>query len=515
MNSFVSIVQREVYQYPKPETLFRPSEHYPEYPFSSNIYSATESAIENDVFCVSNTPSAFSNEPNYVYDMVRESFHLLGYDSENYEKPTWNPLKQEIKPGQTVLIKPNMVMEVNHIKENGTDCLYTNPSVVAAVIDYVWIALQQKGKIVIGDAPMQECKFDVLLEQSGYKDLIHWYQSQGVNIEIVDFRGLKSEVHNGFRVQHISKDALGKIIDLGQESEFCNVPNPQDFRITNYDPNLLNQHHNGIKNEYFISDYVLQADVIINMPKPKSHRKAGATIALKNFIGINVRKEFLPHHTLGAKECAKQDERKEQEVKQVAGDEYQKKDIIHSLESYFLDKKNIAQFNGRPNLAKIYRILKGIFSRLPHKDRYKEGSWYGNETISKTICDLNKIVMYADTDGKMCDDIQRNIFIVADMIVCGEKEGPVAPSPKNVGVIAMGKDQVLFDEAIVSLMGYDKAKIPFLVNARNVHGKYKLCSNGDNYEIVSNVPAGVKAFYIEPTSGWKEHIESNHQSDAS
>ena len=67
----------------------------------------------------------------------------------------------------------------------------------------------------------------------------------------------------------------------------------------------------------------------------------------------------------------------------------------------------------------------------------------------------------------------------------------VAPSPKNIGVIAMGKDQVIFDEATVSLMKYDKIKISFLVNARNVHGKYKLCTSSEaiNYEIVSNIPS--------------------------
>ena len=36
------------------------------------------------------------------------------------------------------------------------------------------------------------------------------------------------------------------------------------------------------------------------MPKPKCHRKAGMTSALKNFVGANVRKEFLPHHTMGS-----------------------------------------------------------------------------------------------------------------------------------------------------------------------------------------------------------------------
>ena len=69
--------------------------------------------------------------------------------------------------------------------------------------------------------------------------------------------------------------------------------NIKNMRITNYDPSIMQRHHNEEKHEYYISDYALQADVIINIPKPKCHRKAGMTAALKNFVGLNVRKEFV------------------------------------------------------------------------------------------------------------------------------------------------------------------------------------------------------------------------------
>ena len=75
-----------------------------------------------------------------------------------------------------------------------------------------------------------------------------------------------------------------------------------NMRITNYDPAYLKQHHNADKHEYFINSDVLNADVVINMPKPKTHRKAGVTISMKNLVGINCRKEYLPHHTNGSKE---------------------------------------------------------------------------------------------------------------------------------------------------------------------------------------------------------------------
>lgn len=477
--SVVGVVHREVYTYPRRETLFRPSSAYPEYPFQE-----------------------LSDKTNEVYDMVREVFHLLGLDEEHYGSSDWNPLGGLIQPGTSVLIKPNCVMESNHIKENGTDCLYTNPSVVAAVIDYVCIALAGKGKIVIGDAPMQECRFDVLLEDSGYQKLIEWYRSQGINIDIVDFRELSSEVKNGLHIQHTSDVASGRIIDLGKDSEFYNEAHSENYRITNYDPAILNRNHTDTKNEYYVSDYVLDADVIINIPKPKSHRKAGATIALKNFVGINVRKEYLPHHKLGSKA--------------EGGDEYLKKDAVHHLQSFYLDKMNSMQFNGKKGTARLLRVIFRTLRCLPHKDKYSEGSWYGNETISKTICDLNKIVYFADKQGIMQNTKQRKILIVADMIVSGEKEGPVAPTAKNVGVIAAGTDQVCFDEAVSRLMGFDSNKIPTLVNARNTKGQFRICDNTEPV-IASNDPRWDQkkpnevlfdeSLKFEATSGWKGHIE--------
>lgn len=479
--SKVAIIKSNSYEYPDRITLFRPGQKYPEYPFDE------------------------TSDFNLVYDQVRESFHLLEYDHANYGTKAWNPLGEFIQPSNTVLIKPNLVMESNQIEENGTDCLYTNPSVVAAVIDYVIIALKGEGKIIVGDAPMQECKFDILLDESGYSKLIEWYKNKGINIDIVDFRELTSEVVNGIHIQRVRDDADGKVIDLGMESEFSNVDHLlyDKLRVTNYDPDILIKHHSKEKNEYYVSNYILAADTIINMPKPKSHRKAGVTIALKNFVGVNVRKEYLPHHTMGST--------------QEGGDEYLKKDIIHSMYAGLLDKRNRESYHNNRIKAQFYRLLSaGVHFLHPHKD-YDEGSWYGNHTISKTIVDLNKIVMYADMNGVMQKQPARSILIVADMIISGEKEGPVMPSKKNVGIIAVGDNPVCFDEVIATIMGFNYKKIPSIVNAREFVGKYKLCSDELKSLIISNdekyngkrcEEIDVKdTMKFEPTFGWKGHIE--------
>lgn len=482
--SLVSIIKTDSYVYPDAHMLFRPDTAYAEYPFK-------ETAVEM----------------NSVYAAVREAMYALELDTEHYGTAQWNPLGKIIVPGNTVLLKPNLVMDVNRNQLGGTDCLYTQPAVVAAAIDYVVIALKGEGKIVVGDAPMQECDFERLIRQSGYDKLIQYYKDKGIDIELVDFRQLKSTVKAGEHYSQINDAATGKIVKLNRESEFSTEKpqNIQKMRVTNYDPRIMSQHHNADTHEYFVSDYVLQADVIINLPKPKSHRKAGFTAALKNLVGINTRKEFLPHHTRGGQE--------------QGGDEYLHSSIAYDMRSMLIDRINIYAADNAHIRARLLRLGTKACSLILclERKKYSEGSWYGNHTISRTITDLNKIILYADKNGVMQDRPVRKMMIIADMIVSGEKEGPVFPSPKNVGIIAAGLNPVCFDEAICTVMGFDVNKVPTLTCARASKGKYKIVSADEVPFIVSNAEqyngkmikelSAESVFHFIPSSGWQGHIE--------
>lgn len=396
----VIITHGDNYRYPYAETNFRPDTAYPEYLFQEDI----------------------SPEINAVYEQLRQTFILAKYDIQNVGRKEWNPLGRYVHPGDTVLIKPNFVMDYNPTGD-GTECLFTQPGLIAAVVDYILIAFQGVfGKIVIGDAPMQECNFDSLKQKSGLDVLVRYYEKKGIDIQLVDFRGLKSTIVRGMHHSVVSETTKGTIIDLGNDSEFKDYSDAEirKLRITNYDPTFLSKHHAEGKHEYFISDYLLTADVVINMPKPKTHRKAGITGALKNMVGINVRKEFLPHHTMGAKDSE-------------IGDEYQNRDKLKELASAIKDKQNCAMSSGKYSKAQFFKLASQIFiymDRFFSKDYFLYGSWYGNETISKTICDLNKILMFANKRGIMQEHTQRRLLVIADMIVSGEKEGPIRPSKK-------------------------------------------------------------------------------------
>lgn len=477
----VSIWQNIHCDYPSSDSLFRPSTNYPEYIFSE------------------------VDANNSVYEGVRESLHILGMDEARFGTKDWNPLGELVHPGDTVLIKPNLVMHENgyHL---GNTCMYTHPSLVAAMIDYVLIALQGSGKIVVADAPMQECDFEKLISESGYSRLIQFYKDKGIDIALVDLRELKSVVQNGLWLQTIHQGASGTLINLGKDSEFDNTKECQleELRITNYDPRELKKHHTKDVHEYYISDLVLSANVIINMPKPKCHRKAGVTISLKNMVGTNIRKEYLPHHTNGSVI--------------EGGDEYCQPNKLHALRTRLLDKKNMCVAEGKLRKAKQYHLLiKAISIPLKlQRTKYREGSWYGNHTISKTVVDINKIIRYATSEGQMETTKQREMFICADMIVSGEKEGPVCPTPKKCGVIACGYNSVLFDEAIATIMGFDYEKIPTIVNAKQTEKRYKLVYPENHPQVNSNreewngmldqiSPCDTLGFI--PSSGWRGHIE--------
>ena len=63
---------------------------------------------------------------------------------------------------------------------------------------------------------------------------------------------------------------------------------------------LPSDRHVDGRNEYLLSATVLSADLVVNLPKLKTHKKTGVSLALKNLVGINGDKNWLPHHCAGS-----------------------------------------------------------------------------------------------------------------------------------------------------------------------------------------------------------------------
>jgi len=85
---------------------------------------------------------------NQVYDQVRTLFFQLAMDRDNYGNHNWNPLRELINPGDKVVIKPNFVL---HFNDSGQDinAVITHGSVIRSVMDYVYIALKGKVRLLL------------------------------------------------------------------------------------------------------------------------------------------------------------------------------------------------------------------------------------------------------------------------------------------------------------------------------------------------------------------------------
>ena len=237
------------------------------------------------------------------------------------------------------------------------------------------------------------------------------------------------------------------MVDLGKDSLLEPVAHDyENFRVTNYDPAALQKHHRPGRHEYCVSRRILEADVILNVAKLKSHRKAGMTGCLKNLVGINGHKSFLPHHRRGP---ASQ-----------GHDEYPRANALKSVRTTIEELRDVASSRGSQVLFSVLHKIPDLV--LAFGDRISEGSWFGNDTLWRTILDLNRIARYADRDGRIKSSPQRRIFCVVDAVTAGEGEGPLEPSDLRCGAVFAGTNPLAVDAAAARFMGLTVDEIPQL-----------------------------------------------------
>jgi uncharacterized protein (DUF362 family) len=464
------------------EPPFHPSSFYPEYPFTK-----------------------ISSSKNTVYDGIRKIFYYLELDKKNFDTPLWNPLGEIIQPGNSVVIKPNLV----YGGQNKEDLilLITHPSIIRAVLDFVYIALKNEGTITIGDAPIQSTNFKKIITTSGLNKIIEYYSLKSdIKVSLIDFRNTCGKINNygGFDRKSLDGDPLGySSIDLGRSSEHFDAKKDyKKYRVTNYAPEFMLKHHNNNKHEYLISNSILNADVIINLPKLKTHRKAGMTCALKNLVGINGSKDWLPHHRIGSIS--------------EGGDEYLHTSIRKRILTLTAEKKDVSNnVFFLSLLTAIQKFVQTTVLVIPFKDNYFEGSWYGNDTIPRTIIDLNKILLYSDKTGKMQNSVQRKIFSIVDAVVAGEKEGPLHPDTKRCNILIAGDNSVAIDLVSSQIMGFDYLKIPTLKRALFCKDYPIFNEKVENLilksDTIQNFTEISKKYNqkFRPPDGWKDHIEKD------
>jgi uncharacterized protein (DUF362 family) len=452
-----------------------------------------------------------SEEKNQIYSMVRQCLAGLKMDIANFNTPGWNPFGEFITEGDTVVIKPNWVMHFNKnkaVRENSLECLITHPSVARAVIDYCLIALKGTGKIVIGDAPMQGCDLNRLINSSGYRELFRFYNDKSIDLKPTDFRKYATIVKNNVLVGKKYNTNEFIEVNLDSTSKFSSVDSSvKRYKVSDYDDKITNLYHNEQTHRYTINKEILSADVVINLCKPKCHRLAGLTAAVKNFVGVTFDKACLPHRTMGSRF--------------EGGDEYLYTSHLKKLIGKVLDKKISYEEQDCHAISFIMRYIYGglyYLMKYVSKDKFLIGSWYGNDTIWRTVLDLYFIVLYADKSGIIQDSKQRKVFNIADMIISGERNGPVSPEPKKIGLIIAGYDAVVLDRLVCEIMGFDYTRIPsifYSINDCNLSDESVMpCVLYSNLSDYTMKPIDELVFpdkwRFKPYDSWKGSIEKKN-----
>jgi len=443
----------------------------------------------------------------------REIVHALGLAGVGDEN---NIFGKHIQPGQSVVIKPNWVREDDG---SWSDALITHSSLIAATVSLVQPALQGRGTITIADAPIQGADWERLLAFNRINEYLEALRQPGwLPVDIIDLRMVRTRFDSLGRRTMLDEtpgDPLGYcLIDLKDKSALEPISNDSSlFEVSGYDQKTTINSHAPGKHQYLISKTVLSSEVVINMPKLKTHKKAGMTCCLKNMVGINGKKEYLPHHRRGGSG--------------QGGDEYPGRGIYNKTERSVIEAlatmpKPVGKFILLVGVA-FKRVLRTL-SKVPslkassasrHHFDIGEGSWHGNDTIWRTVNDLNKILIFADKNGILKPARQRVQINLVDAIIAGEGEGPLEPAAKAVGCIIAGLDAAAGDAAACWLMGYDHNKIPALRESL-ADGKYPLSDvSYHDMTVSSNKPEWndkinqlpKSGFNFTPPKGWGGHIE--------
>jgi uncharacterized protein (DUF362 family) len=431
---------------------------------------------------------------------LHELFHTWRLDLERFGTSEWNPLAALIPAGSKIVMKPNWVFHQNQ-RHPSLDCLVTHSSVIEGVAKYV--ELTKPAQLTIGDAPIQGCDFEQLRIRAGINGLVERLRQRGLQFSVTDFRrtirtgnSLMQERSEGVRgLEHFV------LFDLGEESLLEPLAaDASKFRVTMYNPDLLQRTHAAGRHQYLIAKEVIEANVVINLPKLKTHRKACVTGALKNLVGINGNKEYLPHHRKGGSESG--------------GDCYIGRPAWKRGAEELRDAANRRDPGGtQAALTWMAGTAERIAARLG-ADENLEGAWYGNDTIWRTCLDLQRILRYGKLDGTLDATPQRTVISITDAMIGGEGEGPLGNTPVPSGFLTGAVNTAAAEWVHARLMGLDPRKIPLI---REAFGRFayaltdfspesiRVWIDGAAKSAAEMFPFEGRAFV--PPRGWQGHCE--------
>jgi uncharacterized protein (DUF362 family) len=448
----VAIHQSPVTTY-SPDPPFHPDRRYPEAPFAD-----------------------LSPHSNPAYGAVRAALWRLGLDSARWGSPGWNPLGDLIRPGEHVVLKPNLIRE-SHTDRDEWEQVVTHGSVIRAALDYVFLATGPAGRVTIADGPQTDSDFSCIRTRTGLDDLATYFARRQFEVAVMDLRREQWLIRDGVIAQRqpLPGDPLGYVaIDLGDASAFMEKRTRGAYYGADYAIAETAQFHNQRHHEYIFCRTPMDADVFINLPKLKVHKKVGVTLSLKNLVGINGYRNCLPHFTFGTPD--------------EGGDEFAESAWTNRIQSRGIRAFKWALAGHSVRNSAVFGVLKRG-GRHVFGDTHsvvRSGNWYGNDTAWRMTVDLNRGFMHFDADGQRIGQTRR-YFTIVDGIVGGEGNGPLAPDRKEAGLVVAGFNPVAVDTVCATLMGFDCGKLPLLTGAWHAHSLPLAAFPSTAVRCVSNV----------------------------
>jgi hypothetical protein len=208
---------------------------------------------------------------------------------------------------------------------------------------------------------------------------------------------------------------------------------------------------------YHIAPSVLEADVVICVPKAKVHCSGGVTLAMKNMLGI-IPAWDGPYEQAVLKDCAHTSD-----VDRAAG---------------------------------------------------AQGMYLDNDTIWRSMADLNRILFYADAQGVLHPEPQRRYLAIVDGIVAAE-ESQYHPRPYPLNTVVIGTEPVTVDAVMARCMGFDPRLLKSVTKAAARDGFSLGPAHPARVKVVVSGREGLSALYRHAlipelrVFSWQGHLEAN------
>ena len=240
----------------------------------------------------------------------------------------------------------------------------------------------------------------------------------------------------------------------------------------------------------------------------KTHKKTGVTLNLKNLVGINADKNWLPHHTEGSPK--------------TGGDEYPDLTLKRRLEQLavkFARKLALHMPYLGPKIA--IRLRSAGTTVFGHGSSViRSGNWYANDTTWRMALDLNRCLLFGNKDGTIRESDPKRYYCLVDGLIGMTDPGgnavTLSGDPVDSGLVIGGTDPVTVDTVAARVMGFDWRKLAIIREAYNLSTMPITQWQPQDVSVISDVPEwngrfldieARKFLSFRPHFGWKNQIE--------